>query len=1403
MEETGTTSDEHQEGSMSGSKKRNDEQDRRAMKSSVLTKTMSSTQASVTVLSCADSEGSLGKHFRLNAMDARQANFGEPIEDNVYYKVCQTRTGRVGQVLLRTFSAGASLENCVGRWVDSPQSRDWEVGDTFTFNELPPESGSSRNGVSIFSEDQLKEIEFAESNTSPPGIGIGEDGNADTCDDIERRPNIRRRTLSSSADRRVEMDDEMRSNLDNTTHLSNILRQVKQSYLSEVKKGTPVFNSNYIDHYQTFTRQPFISQSTLDKLLVLCLLIPDKDKHYDLLHNVIVQGADVNWASFYGFGQRPVHFAARYGHIKCLRLLLEYNANPSLTDDEGRTALHIGAIYYNISIVRLLLEQEINIDIEDRYGRTALHAAIESIQGIELEITDSADSRMFFLHHAFDMIDKDGNGHARLSDVKTVFLNRGVNLLIDFEDDERIDFDGFLELLDGAQQEKLLSNIVKTKTDNQNELIRLLLSMYPTEEAKLTALESRDHHGQVAFGVSARQRWYIENYKEMKEIFQNPVEEGHDSEIFQDPRTMLAVRMEWDSLVKHERMLRWFNHLIFAVLLSTYVFAITWKLSRKIASFEVGLKQGLIYQEYDEHNTEAFFDIESLEEWWQWSNNVLIPEVYPPGVPVDFLVDGKTLDRRVLPRHLRRHNMLLGDVKLRFVRQYPFDNCTTIYKQGMLVDVVDEGACFDVLKLKEAKTPETWRIGPLNLTYQRDYGMAPQFTGQATTLSDRGYVYYMPRDNKTRAMEVMHTLQTHHALDNLNTRAIIVEFVVYNPHLSLFSVVTLVTESIVSGAVVPNVHFMTYQMLPYSVAQQGQLIMLEVIVYLLMINQIFTWVQDLKVRRSYKGSKMFKDHIQNNKKYRSGVAKWFYPWIIPSRYSRAHSSFSGMVDTSFNNRKNRKKSEYFGQTQIMRKCYFKHTDDHVCKNLWKNPNTGVKEFTFERHCTQYVLPVPFTSLCLVWVESEIPRAWPILRGYGSFCFDHQLYYLGMALMYIVSFLLHMLQIGMASHLFSSEENVYQDQGELFYQVSRYTDIIKWRTAIFSLMLFFVWSEALRNVALLIPTLMKLMMIIQGMTYKLLSWFLLSIFLFFAFTSVQYITFGSEQGVKTATEFLVESFILASGQGEFQLHAENLTDTMFQTIAHVIFIILFPIIIMNLLIAFMSEAYESVKKSAASRFCYMQFEQVQFDQMVKSNFQDSSDRHLLGAMVNLVGLGRRRQSRVLTEMPNHTTLKRQMATWGQRGNVSSAVRTVKRALSRGDVRNSEQVSFHSRNPNELMKTVTHDKWTSDVQKGCEKCHGNFSVTNRRHHCRYCGSLLCHNCSRWKVDEKRACFECVTKWKAGKNSRNGKQHWKTLSTRVMSNRTSSVSKANSAVSVINNTDIDLPSFGDKRRTKSDLV
>ena len=151
-----------------------------------------------------------------------------------------------------------------------------------------------------------------------------------------------------------------------------------------------------------------------------------------------------------------------------------------------------------------------------------------------------------------------------------------------------------------------------------------------------------------------------------------------------------------------------------------------------------------------------------------------------------------------------------------------------------------------------------------------------------------------------------------------------------------------------------------------------------------------------------------------------------------------------------------------------------------------------------------------------------------------------------------------------------------------------------------------WAESVRYISNLAPDLQVLMMTMQGMVGKLGSWFLVSSFLFFAYSLAQYVIFGSERGMLSFTQYFLHAFTLAVGHSEIIKTADNIQDAIFEDSYNVLFILMFTIILINLLIAIMTDAFTAVQASAAARYCYSQFEQLQFYNMSARGFTEESN-----------------------------------------------------------------------------------------------------------------------------------------------------------------------------------------------------
>ena len=60
----------------------------------------------------------------------------------------------------------------------------------------------------------------------------------------------------------------------------------------------------------------------------------------------------------------------------------------------------------------------------------------------------------------------------------------------------------------------------------------------------------------------------------------------------------------------------------------------------------------------------------------------------------------------------------------------------------------------------------------------------------------------------------------------------------------------------------------------------------------------------------------------------------------------------------------------------------------------------------------------------------------------------------------------------------------------------------------------------------------------------------------------------------------------------------------------------------------------------------------------------------------------------------------------------------------------------------LRVISVDKWNPDAEHpSCEICDTSFSFTRRRHHCRFCGKVVCDACSPRTLDSVRICNLCL--------------------------------------------------------------
>jgi ankyrin repeat protein len=72
-----------------------------------------------------------------------------------------------------------------------------------------------------------------------------------------------------------------------------------------------------------------------------------------------------------------LHWAAYWGNIDVVKLLLERNVDPNIKNKFGRTPLHMAAFWGHDDVVKLLLVRGADPTVKDKDGRTPLDLARE------------------------------------------------------------------------------------------------------------------------------------------------------------------------------------------------------------------------------------------------------------------------------------------------------------------------------------------------------------------------------------------------------------------------------------------------------------------------------------------------------------------------------------------------------------------------------------------------------------------------------------------------------------------------------------------------------------------------------------------------------------------------------------------------------------------------------------------------------------------------------------------------------------------------------------------------------------------------------------------------------------------------------------------------------------------
>jgi ankyrin repeat protein len=108
------------------------------------------------------------------------------------------------------------------------------------------------------------------------------------------------------------------------------------------------------------------------------MIIEEIKKSYpnlNLVNDLIVLGANLEWKDEENGGLTPLHVAAEFGRVDIAQMLIAAGADVNMQDDIGETPLHRAAYYGIVEIVRMLIAAGSDVNILSVSNWSSLHWA--------------------------------------------------------------------------------------------------------------------------------------------------------------------------------------------------------------------------------------------------------------------------------------------------------------------------------------------------------------------------------------------------------------------------------------------------------------------------------------------------------------------------------------------------------------------------------------------------------------------------------------------------------------------------------------------------------------------------------------------------------------------------------------------------------------------------------------------------------------------------------------------------------------------------------------------------------------------------------------------------------------------------------------------------------------------
>lgn len=235
----------------------------------------------------------------------------------------------------------------------------------------------------------------------------------------------------------------------------------------------------------------------------------------------------------------------------------------------------------------------------------------------------------------------------------------------------------------------------------------------------------------------------------------------------------------------------------------------------------------------------TYDNVYNMDEVWMWLQGPLYNGVYFEGNR--WRNDDGDVVNVPSARYINTYNRLITPVQLRQIRVDTEDCLWDRYQNGFSAPCIPKYGS-DVAR-KQDIANLTSIPSSVSEAFQYTEGVSDSTEGIFSVYPSGGYVIELPR-NATATSEILSTLKDNYWLD-LNTRALLVEFVTHNADLDVLCLVRFTIEQSAAGSITTFFEFETFKTLRELLQESALMVLLQIIVIGFIAFYVFLEIVEL------------------------------------------------------------------------------------------------------------------------------------------------------------------------------------------------------------------------------------------------------------------------------------------------------------------------------------------------------------------------------------------------------------------------------------------------------------------------------------------------------------------------------------------------------------------------------